>query len=173
MTDVVDFAVGAKADADAPAARLSIAERMKAEISARKTAQAPTVELRHDGLPALTITCRIPSDGEEIAELAQRADKRAKGNGTGSVWFNRLLIARFCTRIEWHGEVLADDDGTALTFASRTVQEMVDASDAAAAVAGIYGSDAFVSVVASQLMDLAGFGNDAAVEVTADPMTGR
>lgn len=171
--EVIDFEVGAKADAEAPTSRLSIAERMKAEIAARKTAKAETVELRHDGLPQLTITCRMPSDGEEIAELAQRADKRAKGNGTGSVWFNRLLIARFCTRIEWHGNLLTDDDGTPLTFASRLVQEMVDAADAATAVAGIYGSDAYVSVVASQLMEIAGFGNDAAVEVVTDPTTVR
>lgn len=171
--EVIDFEVGATPGGEAPTSRLSIAERMKAEIAARKAAKADAVELRHDGIPQLVITCRIPTDGEEIADLAQRADKRAKNNGTGSVWFNRLLIARFCTRIEWYGDLLADDDGTALTFASRTVQEMVDAPDAANAVAGIYGSDAYVSVIAGQLMTIAGFGNDAAVEVVADPTTGR
>ena len=171
--EVIDFEVGAKLDGEAPTSRLSIVERMKAEIGARKLAKAPTVELRHDAIPELIVTCRIPADGEEIAELAQRADKRAKSNGTGSVWFNRLLIARFCTAIDWHGELLVDDDGTPLTFASRTVQEMADAPDAAVAVAGIYGSDAYVSVVAGQLMEFAGFGNDSAVEATQDPTTGR
>lgn len=169
--EVIDFEVGAKADAAAPAR--SIAERMKAELAARKAAKARIVELRHDGVPELTITCRVPSDGEEIADIAQRADKRAKGNGTASVWFNRMLIARFTTAIEWHGERLEDEDGTPWTFASRPLQEMLEAPNAADSVSIIYGSDAYVSAIASQLMDKAGFGNDAAVEVVEDPTTGR
>lgn len=172
MSDSLSFEVGAVKSA-APTEHRSIAERMKADLEARKRAKAPVVELRHDGIPELTVTCRVPSDGEEVAELAQRADKRAKSNGTGSVWFNRLLIARFCQAIEWHGETLEDENGVALTFASRQVQELVDAPDAAAAVASIYGSDAFVAAVAGQLMEKGGFGNDSAVEVVEDPTTGR
>lgn len=171
--EVIDFEVGATAAAAAPTSHRSIAERMKAELAARKASKAKTIELRHDGVPELTITCRVPSDGEEIAELAQRADKRAKGNGTGTVWFNRLIIARFTTAIEWHGERLEDEDGTAWTFASRAVQELVDAPDAGQAVAAIYGSDAYVAAIAGQLMQSGGFGNDAAVEVVEDPTTGR
>ena len=170
---MIDFETGAAAEAAAPARGLSLAERMKAELAARKQAKAPVVELRHDGIPELTITCRVPTDGEEIADIAQRADKRAKGAGTGTVWFNRLLIARQCIAIDWHGERLEDDRGVALTFASRQVQEMVDASDAGAAVAGIYGSDAYIAVLASELMGRAGFGNESAVEVVEDPTTGR
>lgn len=173
MSDSLEFEVGAAAKSAAPTGHRSIAERMKADLEARKRAKAPVVELRHDGIPELTITCRVPSDGEEIAELAQRADKRAKGNGTGSVWFNRLLIARFCTGIEWHGETLEGDDGVPWTFASRQVQELVDAPDAAQAVSAIYGSDAYVAAIAGQLMEKGGFGNDAAVEVIEDPTTGR
>ena len=172
MTDnVVDFETGAGAKS-APA-RLSIAERMKADLAARKAAAAKSVELRHDAVPELTITCRVPSDGEEIADLAQRAEKRAKGNGTTSVWFNRLVLARFTTAIEWHGERLEDEDGTPLTFASRAVQELVDAPDAGNAVAEIYGSDAYIGALAAQLMEQAGFGNNEAVEVVEDPTTGR
>jgi Fe2+ transport system protein B len=172
VSDVVDFEVGAAAISAASSSR-SVAERMKAEIAARKSAKAAVVELRHDALPELTITCKIPSDGEEVAELAQRADKRAKSNGTGTVWFNRLLVARFTIAIDWHGERLEDENGNAMTFASRGVQELVEASDAAAAVIGIYGSDAYVASIASQLMEKGGFGNDAAVEVVEDPTTGR
>lgn len=172
MTDnVVDFETGAGAKS-APA-RLTLMERMKQELAARKAATAETVDLRHDGIPELTITCRVPSDGTEIADLAQRADKRAKGNGTGTVWFNRLILARFTVGIEWHGERLQDDDGTAWTFASRQVQELVDAPDAGNAVINLYGSDAYVGVLAGQLMERGGFGNSAAVEVVEDPTKDR
>lgn len=169
--EVIDFEVGAKAGAAAPTR--SIAERMKAELAARKVAKARIVELRHDGVPELTITCRVPTDGEEIADIAQRAEKRAKGNGTSSVWFNRMMIARFATAIEWHSERLEDEDGNPWTFASRALQEMLEVPNAADAVSAMYGSDAYVSAIASQLMDQAGFGNDAAVEVVEDPTTGR
>lgn len=171
--NVIDFEVGTKAEAAAPTSKGSILDRMKADLAAHKDAKAAIIELRHDGRPELAIFCKIPTDGEEIADIAQRADKRAGKNGTGTVWFNRLLIARFTTAIEWHGERVTDEDGTELTFASRAVQEMVNASDAGAAVAAIYGSDAYTAAIASQLMERGGFGNDAAVEVVDDPTTGR
>lgn len=165
----MDFAAGATV----PAAKQSIAEQMKAELAARKASKAKVIELRHDSVPELTITCRVPSDGEEIADLAQRADKRAKGNGTGTVWFNRLIIARFTTAIEWHGKRLEDEDGTVWTFASRQTQDLVGAPDAGQAVAEIFGSDAYISSIAARLMNSGGFGNDDAVEVVKDPTTGR
>lgn len=143
MTDnVVDFETGAGAK-PAPA-RLSIMESMKQDLAARKAAAAKTIELRHDAMPELTITCRVPGDGEEISDLSQRADKRAKGHGTGIVWFNRLILARFTIAIDWHGKRLQDADGTAFTFASRQVHELAG-----------------------------GFGNDDAVEVVEDPTTDR
>lgn len=151
----------------------SIAEQMKAALAARRRASARLERLHHDAVPEVEITCRIPSDGEEIAELAQRSEKRAKGSGAGSVWFNRLLLARYTTEIRWHGDLLTGEDGVAWTFASHGLQEMVEAADAPTAVAALYGSDAYVAALASQLMDLGGFGNTAAVEVVEDPTTSR
>ena len=169
MNDDVDFATGTPTSG----AKRSIGERIKTELAARREAEAGVVEVRHDSVPALTIWCRVPTSGEEIAELAQRAEKRAKNTGTSAVWFNRLLIARFTTAIEWHGERVCGDDGVEWTFASREFQDTLDATDAPTAVSAIYGSDAYVSVVASQLMAKAGFGDDGAVEVLDDPTTGR
>jgi hypothetical protein len=151
----------------------SIADQMKAALAARRQASARVERLHHDAVPEVEITCRVPSDGEEIAELAQRAEKRAKGSGASSVWFNRLLLARLTTEIRWHGETLTDSDGNAWTFASPGLHDLVEASDAPSAVARLYGSDAYVAALASQLMDLGGFGNSAAVEVVEDPTTSR
>ena len=173
MSDALDFATGGQVAPGAPVARQSIAERMKAEIAARKAAKAPTKVLRHDAVPELAITIKIPTDGEEVADIEERAGQRAKGANTFATWFNRLLVARFCVGIEWHGEQLQDDDGTAWTFASKQVQEIAGAADAPTAVSALYGSDAYVGVIAAQLMDLAGFGNESAVEVVEDPTTGR
>jgi hypothetical protein len=129
---------------------------------------------RHDGVPELTITCRVPTDGEELADLQQRAEKRAKKAGTAGVWFNRLLLARYCTEIEWMGDTLEADDGTKWTFASPDLQQMFNAAGAAEAVAHICVSDAYVGVLASQLLEAGGFGDSEAVEVVEDdPTTGR
>lgn len=171
--EVIDFEVGAKADAEAPTSGRSMLAQMKAATEARKAAKAKVIPVRHDQMPELTILCRVPADGEELADLAQRADKRAKGNGTGTVWFNRLVLARFTTEIRLHDEPVVDDDGTSLTFASPSLQQAYGAPDAASAVVAVCGSDAFVAALASQLMSSGGFGNDAAVEVVDDPTTGR
>lgn len=168
----VDFGSGSE-HLQSVGSRDSIGERIKAAIAARDAAAAEVVILVHDAAPEFEITCRVPSDGEELAELVQRSEKRAKSNGTGSVWFNRLLLARYTTMIKYHGELLTDDDGTPRTFASRSVQELVGAPDAGQAVFRLYGSDAVVSTLASELMDKAGFGNSAAVQVIDDPSTSR
>jgi hypothetical protein len=164
-----DCEVGAVARTSAPT---SIAERMKAELAARKQANAQVIELRHDAVPELTLTCRVPTDGEEISDIVKNAERRAKKGGSSSLWFNRLLIARFTTAIEWHGELLESTNGVAMTFASREFQELVDAPDAGLAVSALYASDAYVGVVAENLMTTAGFGNESAVEVV-DPTQSR
>lgn len=164
----MDFATGA------PTRKESIAERMKRGIEERRRAAAQTVQLRHDGVPELTITCRVPTDGEEMADLQQRAEKRAKKAGTAGVWFNRLLIARYCTEIEWLGDTLEGEDGVKWTFASPGLQQTFNAAGAAEAVAHICVSDAYVGVLAGQLLEAGGFGDSEAVEVVEeDPTTGR
>jgi hypothetical protein len=167
--NVVDFEVGAVAKTSAPT---SIAERMKAELAARKKADAQLIELRHDAVPELTLTCRVPTDGEEISDIVKNAERRAKKTGSSSLWFNRLLVARFTTAIEWHGELLETENGVPMTFASREFQELVDAPDAGLAVSALYASDAYVGVVAESLMTSGGFGNESAVEVV-DPTQSR
>lgn len=174
MTDSakVEIEVGA-AKPVAPTPALSILARMKAEMDARKAANATIIEVRHDAVPEVTLFCRVPDDGEKVAEIVKVADARAKGKGTGTVWFNRLVVAHFTTAIEWHGERLVNDMGVELTFASKALQEILNAPDAPSAVFELFGSDAHVGVVAAKLMEKGGFGNDAAVEVVEDPTTGR
>lgn len=164
----VDFETGA------PARRDSIADRMKRGIEERRRAAAKVVPLRHDGIPELTIVCRVPTDGEELADLQQRAEKRAKKAGTSGVWFNRLLIARYCSEIEWMGDTLEGADGVKWTFASPDLQQAFNAAGAAEAVAHICVSDAYVGVFAAQLLEAGGFGDSEAVEVVEDdPTQGR
>lgn len=173
MTEArVELEVGA-AKPVAPASALSILARMKAELEARKAASAQIVELRHDAAPEVTLFCRVPDDGEKMAEILELANKRAKGKNTGTMWFNRLVIAHYTTAIEWHAERLTNENGLELTFASKQLQELVNAPDAPSAVFELFGSDAHVGVLASKLVEMGGFGNDAAVEVVEDPTTGR
>ena len=160
-------------EGDLSVGQRTIREQIKAKMAERKLSEAPQVPLRHADFPEVIIICRLPTDGEEVAEIAHRAEKKAKNAATSSVWFNRLLIARFTTQIEWHQERFEDDQGVPWTFASRELQELLGAADAPSAVAKLFGSDAYVAAIASELMDRAGFGNDAAVEVMEDPTTDR
>lgn len=172
MTEArVELEVGAAKAA--PTAGRSILDRMKAELDARKAASAQIVELRHDAIPEVTLFCRVPNDGEKMAEVVEVADKRAKGKNTGTMWFNRLVVAHYTVAIEWHGERLTNDSGVELTFASKQLQELLNAADAPSAVFALFGSDAHVGVIATKLVEMGGFGNDAALEVVDDPTTGR
>lgn len=175
MTDSarVEIEVGAAAKSAAPTAQRSVLDRMKDELATRKSAKAAIVELRHDACPEVTLFCRVPDDGEKVSEIMEIASKRARGKSTGTVWFNRLIVAHYTQAIEWHGERLMTDTGIDLTFASKQLQESLNASDAPSAVFELLGSDAHVGVLAAKLMEKGGFGNDAAVEVVEDPTTGR
>lgn len=162
MTDALEFATGSSAAKGAATPR-TLADRIKADIAAR---QIQTIDLTHPHAAAWTITYRIPVDGFQVDDLRSKAAKKDKGKAT-EVHFSRALLATFCERVTFDGEVL-EEDGRELTFRDLVLQDMVNASTASEAVAKVYGTDAAVSATASKLLDEAGYGSEAAVEST-DP----
>ena len=162
MTDALDFATGRSTESAAGKPR-SLADRIKADIAARRTR---TVDLTHLDSPLWSITYRLPDDGFIVDDLRQKAHKKDKGKGA-EVHFSRALLAYFCERITFEGNVL-EDEGHELTFRDIALQDMVDAPTATDAVNKLYGSDAAVTVIAMKLLDEAGYGSQDSVEIT-DP----
>lgn len=143
----------------------SLADRIKADLAERKVR---TVDITHPAAHAWTVTYRVPTNGVEVDELRQRAQKKDRGKAV-EVHFSRALLAAFCTGIVFESEQVTDEEtGRELTFRDRSFQDLVGAATAAEAVAGLYGSDATVSTIASKLLDEAGYGDSEAAEVV-DP----
>lgn len=140
---------------------MSIGEEIRREIAQR---QQRTVEVVHPEVPAYTVIYRVPTDKTEVDELARRATA-AKNGGN----FDASLLAACCERIFRFGELVADDDGSPLTFRDRKLQEWLDVTSARDAARKLYGSDGYVTSIARRLADEAGYG--ASDEVMVDDPT--
>jgi hypothetical protein len=143
-------------------------DRMRADLERRRAESAKVVELSFDDTSFRTFY-RLPENGEELAEISARSEKRGKKDGTAGVWFNRLLLARFNVGMQFDGEEAIDDRGVAWTFAHPEALAFYEASSAADCVLKAYVSDGAVSAAAMQLLGKAGFGERGDVEVVEDP----
>jgi hypothetical protein len=146
----------------------SLKDRMRADLQRRRDEAARIVEIAFDDNSFRTYY-RVPENGEELAEISARAEKRGKKDGTSGVWFNRLLLARFNVAMQFDGEELADDRGTSWTFAHPEALEFFGASSAPDCVVKAFVSDGAVGAAAMELLAKAGFGERGDIEVVEDP----
>ncbi len=163
--DDVVVPVGRKPQAVRPA---TLKDRMRADLQRRRDEAAKIVEIAFDDNSFRTYY-RLPENGEELAEISARSEKRGKKDGTSGVWFNRLLLARFNVGMQFDGEELADDRGIAWTFAHPDALEFFGAASAPDCVLKAYVSDGAVGAAALELLAKAGFGDRGDVEVVEDP----
>ena len=150
------------------APRASVKDRLRADLARRKAESTRVVEISFDDT-AFRCFYRLPDDGEELAEVSARADKRGKKDGTAGVWFNRLILAKYNVAMSFESEDLTDADGTPWTFASPDAQAFFGASSSPDCVRAAYVSDGQVAAAAAQLLSHAGFGDRGDVEVVEDP----
>ena len=143
-------------------------DRLLADLQRRREAAAQIVPIGFEGEDFVAFF-RLPDNGEELAEISARSEKRAKKDATGGVWFNRLLLARFNTELRIGDERLVDSDGNAWTFAHPDCIESFGAISAADCVLKAYVTDGFVSTVAMKLLSRAGFADRDDAEVVEDP----
>ena len=172
MTDTLDIdddVVVTTPRKQAAAARpASPKDRLLADLQRRREAAAQIVPIGFEGEDFVAFF-RLPDNGEELAEISARSEKRAKKDGTGGVWFNRLLLARFNTELRIGDERLVDSDGNAWTFAHPDCIESFGAISAPDCVLKAYVTDGFVSTVAMKLLSRAGFADRDDAEVVEDP----
>jgi len=150
----------------------NVKDRMRADLAARKREQQRTVVIVPTAdrpCSSLQVTFRVPNDGVELADLSSRADKKAGKNGPAGVWFNRMLLARYCESVAYDDEPLADEHGNPWTFAHPEMIEFYQATSAGDCVFHAYGSDADVAAVAQRLLAAGGFGDSDSTEVIEDP----
>jgi hypothetical protein len=162
MSEVVDFSTTSPAQADPPVRPVTLADRIRADLAARRR---KVVEVVHPDAPAWRAFFRLPSDRTEVADLTRRAEQASKRKQ--AYFLDAAILAKFNESLEFEGEPLLDDAGDPLTFRSDTLFELLGgAASASDAVRKVYGSDGIVSAVTEQLMKAAGY--DTADEVQID-----
>jgi hypothetical protein len=132
---------------------MSIGEEIRREIASR---QRRTVEITHPEVVQYAITYRVPTDRSEVAGIFKRAEMNKKEAGLADA----SILALCCLEIRRYGELVADDEGNPLTFRDKQLQEWVGAVSARDAARALYGSDGYVTTVASRLLEEAGYGKD-------------
>ena len=166
MSETVEFATGINGDDDAPIVARSLADRIKAQIAARKR---KVLVFTHPDCPEWTVTYRLPLDRSELAPFYDRAEKAAKRKQRYS--FDAAVLATFNVALSNMGEEILDEAGTVLTVRDRPVLALLDATSASEAIRILYGSDGIVGAVAEKLLSEAGYGSgeDVLVDDAEDP----
>lgn len=132
---------------------MSIGEEIRREIASR---QRRTVEITHPEVVQYAITYRVPTDRSEVAGIFKRAEMNKKEAGLADA----SILALCCLEIRRYGTLVADDEGNPLTFRDKQLQDWVGATSARDAARALYGSDGYVTTVASRLLEEAGYGKD-------------
>lgn len=140
---------------------MTIGEEIKRDIASRTR---KTVEIIHPEVPIYAVIYRVPTDRSEIAGIFKRAEMNKKEASL----VDAAILALCCLEIKRHDVTVTDDDGNPLTFRDKTFQEWVGASSARDAARALYGSDGYVTTVATRLLDEAGYGKDDEV-IVEDP----
>jgi len=151
---------------DLPAAPTAL-DFLRQVMQERRAADVRTVKLRDTASrPDLLLTCRIPHDAQETAQImkAAEAEEKKKNSPPGALILACMSLARFCSQVSLRGRDLAPGDGAA--FAYPELQEALGVSGAWRAVRALFDDDFAVVRVYEELMRASGIG--ASVDVADD-----
>lgn len=99
--------------------------------------------------------------GRDIDGLRKQAKDRKFADGFDGIKFGSLLLGLTCVGISRHGQDMVLD-GSALTFASKGLQDSLGTRGVVATVRKVYGGrDGFIDAAARKIMEDAGWGDDA------------
>ena len=139
----------------------TIGEEIRRDIASRTRR---TVEITHPEMPAYAVVYRVPTDRSESAGIFKRAEMNKKEASLADA----SILALCCMEIKRNGVTVTDDEDNPVTFRDKTFQEWVGASSSRDAARALYGSDGYVTTVATRLLDEAGYGKDDEV-IVEDP----
>ena len=139
----------------------TIGEEIRRDIASRTRR---TVEITHPEMPAYAVVYRVPTDRSEIAGIFKRAEMNKKEASLADA----SILALCCLEIKRNGVTVTDDEDNPVTFRDKVFQEWVGAASARDAARALYGSDGYVTTVATRLLDEAGYGKDDEV-IVEDP----
>lgn len=153
----------------APEVPLTLAQRMQADINARKTRRKV---LTHPSAAAWRAEYRLPLDRRELIPLEKASEQAVKRGDP--LTYHAAVLATYCTRLWFMGELVEGSDGAPLTFRDRELRELIGLpakTTASETVAAVYAADGVVESLWWRLLDEAGFATQSEVEVDDEDPT--
>lgn len=147
--------------------RVSVLDMLKEEISREVT--RPEVEMNVPERKGVTVRFSPNITNEQLKAWRRNSTNR-KTDELDSVKFSCYVIGSTVSGIYFDDELVLDDEGNAITFASPAVLEMTNTERPLPdAIRAFYGVDPHLENVALKILDFAGYGDDVDAE---DPTQG-
>tara|TARA_B100000902_G_scaffold51008_2_gene57727 strand:- start:1460 stop:1984 length:525 start_codon:yes stop_codon:yes gene_type:complete len=162
----------ASAETDAPAAkkktaRLTVLDQLKEEIS--KEVTRPDIEIPVPERKGVTVRFSPNITNEQLKSWRRNATNR-KTEELDSIKFSCYVVGQTVSGIYFNDEIVLDDEGNEITFASPVIMEMTNTDRPLPdAIRAFYAVDPHLESVALKILDYAGYGDDIDAE---DPTLG-
>ena len=147
--------------------RVSVLDMLKEEISREVT--RPEVEMNVPERKGVTVRFSPNITNDQLKAWRRNSTNR-KTDELDSVKFSCYVIGNTVSGIYFDDELVLDDEGNAITFASPVMMEMTGTDRPLPdAIRAFYGVDPHLENVALKILDFAGYGDDVDAE---DPTQG-
>ena len=147
--------------------RVSVLDMLKDEISREVT--RPEVEMDVPERKGVSVRFSPNITNEQLKAWRRNSTNR-KTDELDSIKFSCYVIGNTVSGIYFDDELVLDDEGNAITFASPVVMEMTNTDRPLPdAIRAFYGVDPHLENVALKILDFAGYGDDVDAE---DPTQG-
>ena len=162
----------ASAEAEAPAAkkktaRITVLDQLKEEIS--REVSRPDIEMAVPERKGVSVRFSPNISNDQLKAWRRNATNR-KTEELDSIKFSCYVIGQTVTGIYFNDELVLDDEGNNITFASPVIMEMTNTDRPLPdAIRAVYAVDPHLESVALKILDYAGYGDDVDAE---DPTKG-
>lgn len=121
-----------------------------------------TLSLIVEGRPGWVSIHRLDYTARDVDRLRSSAKDKKFSDGIDGVKFSALLLGLTCIGFERNGDPFNDTDGTALTYASKTLQGSLGTRDVHSTVLRVWGGqEPRIDAAAKKVLEAAGWGDDA------------
>lgn len=142
--------------------KATILDQLKMEIS--KEVTRPDIEIAVPERKGVTVRFSPNITNDKLKAWRRNCTNR-KTDELDSVKFSCYIIGQTVTGIYFNDELVIDDEGNAITFASPVMMEMTGTERPLPdAIRAFYGLDPHVENVALKILDYAGYGDDVEAE---------
>lgn len=146
---------------------MTLLDQLKNEIS--KEVTRPEIEIPVPERSGVTVRFSPNITSEQLKSWRRNSTNR-KTEELDSIKFSCYVVGQTVTGIYFNGDLVEDDNGNAITFASPAVLEMTNTTKPLPdAIRAFYGVDPHLESVALKILDYAGYGDDID---TSDPTMG-